>query len=99
MTTVELPIVSRSRRSVREEQERAERRARRRPAAIALATVVTLRAFVLRGMAATTGDHLRFGLEAVGCGFIAAAMFQLGALAGLATIGISCWIMSFRSTA
>lgn len=94
MTTVEIPIIRRSRRAVREEQVRDERRARRRPSVIALATLVTMRAFLLR----TRPDHVRVGVEAVGCVFFALAAFQLATAAGLAVLGLGCWVMSWRTT-
>lgn len=97
MTTVELPVLRPSRRAVRDQQAREERAKRRRPSAIALATVATLRAFLARGLARTRADHVRIGVEAVGCVFFAVAAFHLAVAAGWAVLGFGCWVMAQRT--
>jgi hypothetical protein len=94
MAVIDFAAPRRSRASVRAEQDRAARRARRRPAALALATLVTLRTLV----GYVTGQHLRVALEGVGCLFAAGAAFQVGTWAGLLALAASCWIISWRTT-
>jgi hypothetical protein len=94
MAVIDFAQPRRSRASVRAEQDRAARRARRRPAALALATLVTLRTLV----GYVTGQHLRVALEGAGCLFAAGAAFQVGTWAGLLALAASCWIISWRTT-
>lgn len=94
MAVLDFAQPHRSRATLRAEQDRAARRARRQPLAVALATLVTLRTLV----GYVTGQHLRIALEGAGCLFAAGAAFQAGTWAGLLTLGLSCWVISWRTT-